>query len=118
MTISRSISELIVIGNFDELDSEFTRDFSCFLFSSAQLSYLVSEQVMEANIRQKKIVSLGDLTKMLKLKFSTFSEMKKLVKLKNKKGLKDVVKSRSSIKMSVSQQMRELKTCDYIDLSF
>ena len=73
-------------------------------------SYLVSKQVMEANIRQKKIVSLGDLTKMLKLKFSTFSEMKKLVKLKNKKGLTDVVKFRSSIKMSVSQQMRDLKT--------
>ena len=36
--------------------------------------------------------------------------MKKLVKLKNKKGLKDVVKFRSSIKMSVSQQMRDLKT--------
>ena len=33
----------------------------------------------------------------MKLKFSTFSEMKKLVKLKNKKGLKDVVKFRSSI---------------------
>ena len=46
----------------------------------------------------------------MKLKFSTFSEMKKLVKLKNKKGLKDVVKFRSSIKMSVSQQMRDLKT--------
>ena len=73
-------------------------------------SYLVRKQVMEANIRQKKIVSLGYLTKMLKLKFSTFSEMKKLVKLKNKKGLKDVVKFRSSIKMSVSQQMRDLKT--------
>ena len=52
------------------------------------------------------------------LKFSTFSGMNKLVKLKNKKGLKDVVKFRSSIKMSVSQQMRDLKTCDYIDLSF
>ena len=116
--------------------------------------YLVSKHVMEANIRQKKIISLGDLTKMFqglavesnqeelstceimmqkyfpftythvflranrffssqssdKLKFSTFSEMKKLVKLKNKKGLKDVVKFRSSIKMSVSQQMRDLNT--------
>ena len=58
---------------------------------------------MEANIRQKKIVSLGDLTKMLKLKFSTFSEIKKLVKLKNEKGLKVVVNFRSSIKISLIQ---------------
>ena len=44
------------------------------------------------------------------LKFSTFSGMNKLVKLKNKKGLKDVVKSRSSIKKSDSQQMKDLNT--------